>query len=213
MEHHEPPSKAWSSVKIYGIVGICLISVIGIAYLAGASFRTSASRPRVVEPVIAQESGMKTMPNSSRIEADNQAEALLARLREKPDDPLLLADIGKMYFQMRRFSMAAKYYDDSVRLKPDASVLVKLGGAYHYAGSDEKAIGAWNRALHLDPNNPDALFNIGFVKWHSQGDTKAAIDAWQRLLETNPTHPKRAQVEALIAQARRHLGNNLAVKN
>jgi cytochrome c-type biogenesis protein CcmH/NrfG len=52
--------------------------------------------------------------------------------------------------------------------------------------------------------NPDALFNIGFVKWHAQGNREAAIAAWKQLLKTNPNHPKRAQVEELLVQAKRH---------
>ena len=147
---------------------------------------------------------MNISPGQLKQGADKQAEPLLARLRKSPDDPFLLAEIGKIYFQTHQFPMAAKYYEDSVRVKPDAIVFVKLGGAYHFDGDDDKAISAWNHALRLDPNNPDALFNIGFVKWHAQGDRKAAIAAWQKLLKTNPNHPKRAQVEELLAQAKQH---------
>jgi cytochrome c-type biogenesis protein CcmH/NrfG len=68
------------------------------------------------------------------------------------------------------------------------------------AGTIEQSV----PGLRLDPNNSDALFNIGFVKWQAQGNRKAAIAAWQKLLETNPNHPKRAQVEELLTQAKRH---------
>jgi tetratricopeptide (TPR) repeat protein len=99
--------------------------------------------------------------------------------------------------------MAIKYYEDSVRVKPDAAVFVKLGGVCHFDGDDDKAIGAWNHALRLDPGNADALFNIGFVQWHARGNRKEAIAAWRKLLAMNPNHPKRAQVEELLAQAER----------
>jgi cytochrome c-type biogenesis protein CcmH/NrfG len=141
-------------------------------------------------------------PDQLKQMADKQAAPLLAQLQKSPDNAVLLAEIGKIYFQTRQFPMAAKYYEDSVRIKPDAVVLVKLGGAYHFAGNEDKAIGTWNRALSFDPNNPDALFNIGLVKWRAQGDREGAIAAWQKLLKTNPNHPKRAQVEELLAQAK-----------
>jgi cytochrome c-type biogenesis protein CcmH/NrfG len=204
MECNESVAKPWSSRQVYGLAVICLLSGIGIGYLARAPIQASADKPQVPRLAVAHASDVKIAPDQMKQGADKQAEPLLARLRNSPDDPFLLAEIGKIYYQTRQFPMAAKYYEDSVRVKPDAVVLVKLGGAYHFAGDDDKAIVAWKHALRLDPNNSDALFNIGFVKWQVQGDRDAAIAAWQKLLKTNPNHPRRAQVEELLAQARRH---------
>jgi cytochrome c-type biogenesis protein CcmH/NrfG len=201
MERNESTAKSWSRTKVYGLVVICVLLVTSIGYLARASFRASVVKPQAARPAVAHASNVKITVDQLKQMADKQAEPLLARLRQSPDDPSLLTEIAKIYYQTRQFPMAAKYYEDSVRVKPDAVVLVKLGGAYHLEGDDDKAIGAWNHALRLDPNNPDALFNIGFVKWQA-GDRKAAIAAWQKLLKTNPKHPKRVQVEALLAQAK-----------
>jgi cytochrome c-type biogenesis protein CcmH/NrfG len=188
--------------KFCGLGLICLLSGIGIWYLARSSFQASTVTPQVPRLAAAHAPDVKITPDQSNQEANRQAEPLLARLRDWPDDPFLLAEIGKVYYQMRQFHMAAKYYEDSVRAKPDAVVLVKLGGAYHFEGDDDGAIRAWNDALRLDPGNADALFNIGFVQWHVRGNRKEAIAAWQRLLKTNPNHPKRAQVEELLDQAK-----------
>lgn len=204
MECNESMTKPGRRTRIYGLAVICLLFGAGVVYLARASFRTSAVSLRAPEPAVAHNSAMKAAPEQWKQGADERAESLLSLLRKSPDDPVLLAEIGKVYYQMRQFPTAVKYYEASIKLKPDAAILVKLGGAYHHGGDADRAIGAWNQALRLDPNNPDALFNIGFVKWHAQGDREAAIAAWEKLLKTNPNHPKRAQVEALIAQARRH---------
>ena len=204
MERNESPAKSWSRTPVYGLAAICLLSVIGIGYLARSSFQASAVKAQAARPAVAHASNVKIIPGQLEQRADNQAEPLLALLRKSTDDPFLLAEIGKIYYQRRQFPLAAKYYEDSVRVKPDAAVFVKLGGAYHFDGEDDKAIGAWNHALRLDPNNPDALFNIGFVKWHAQSDREAAIAAWQKLLKTNPNHPKRARVEELLAQVMQH---------
>ncbi len=169
MERNESTAKSWRRTLVYGLALICLLSGISIWYLARASFRASAVKPPAAKPAVAHASDVKITLDQLKQGADKQAEPLLAQLRKSPDDPFLLAEIGKIYYQMRQFPMAAKYYEDSVRVKPDAVVLVKLGGAYHFDGDEDKAIGAWNHALRLDPNNPDALFNIGFVKWHVTG--------------------------------------------
>jgi cytochrome c-type biogenesis protein CcmH/NrfG len=202
MEQTESTLKPRRRTKAIGLAVICLLSGIGIVYWARTSFHASVVPPQAAKLALAHASDMKITLDQLRQEADKQAEPLLVRLRKSPDDPLLLTEIGKIYYQMRQFHMAAKYYDDSVRIKPDAIVLVKLGGAYHFDGDDDRAIGAWNHALRLDPKNPDAMFNIGFVQWHSRGNRKEAIAAWQKLLDTNPNHPKRAQVEELLSQAK-----------
>ena len=205
MECNESTAKSWSRTKVCGLAVICLLAGISIWYFARAPLQAGVVKSRVAGPAAVHAPDVKFIIDQLKQDADKQAEPLLARLRNSPDDPFLLAEIGKVYYQMRRFPEAAKYYEDSVRLKPDAAVLVKLGGAYHHGGDDDKAIGAWNHALRLDPNNPDALFNIGFVEWHTLGNPKAAIAAWQKLLKTNPNHPKRTKVEELLAQAKQHL--------
>jgi cytochrome c-type biogenesis protein CcmH/NrfG len=202
MGDNESTAKLWSHTQAYGLAVICLLAVIGIGYLAQTALRPAAVTPYVARPAAAHASRVYITSGQKNEGAANQVEPLLAQPQKSPDNPFLLSEIGKIYYQERQFHMAAKYYEDSVMVKPDAVVFVKLGGAYHFDGDDEKAIGAWNQALRLEPNNPDALFNIGFVKWNVQGNRKAAIDAWQKLLKTNPDHPKRAQVEELLAQVK-----------
>ena len=198
MELNQSTAKSWSSRQVYGFLVICFLLGICVWYLAYAS-----SVKRLAQrPAGAPGSAVTVTPEQLKQMADKQAEPLLARLQKSPDDAVLLAEIAKIYFQTGQYSTATKYYEDSVRIKPDAVVLVKLGGAYHHAGDDDKSIDTWNRALSLDPNNPDALFNIGFVKWKAQGDREAAIAAWQKLLKTNPNHPKRTQVEEMIVKAK-----------
>jgi cytochrome c-type biogenesis protein CcmH/NrfG len=201
MQRNQSPAKWWRSAKIHGLAAICLLSCAGIAYWARAPFRAGSTTPQAERPVVAHASDARIAPD---LPANRQAEPLLARLQKSPEDPILLAEIGKLYYQMGQYHTAAKYYEDSVRVKPDAVILVKLGGAYHFDGDEERALGAWNDALRLDPANPDALFNIGLVKWRAQGDRKGAIAAWEKLLETNPNHPKRAQVEELLTRAKQH---------
>ena len=203
MESIEPTKKSVNGRRIYALAAICLLLAIGIWYfLTRTPLHKNTASLEAAGPAIAHASNMKIPSDQLKQMADKQAEPMLARLRESPESPMLLAEIGKTYYQNRQFAMAAKYYEDSLRIKPDAAILVKLGGAYHFDKDDEKALSAWNRALRLEPNNPDALFNIGFVKLRAQGDSKAAIAAWEKLIKTNPNQPKRAQVEALITQAK-----------
>ena len=202
MELIQSTTKLWSRRQVYGLAMICLVLGVCAGYSAHAHFQARAVIRRAEMSAGAPASAVTITPSQLKNMADKQAEPLLARLQDSPGNAALLAEIGKAYLHTRQFPMATKYYEDSVRIKPDAVVLVTLGGAYHFAGDEDKAIGSWNLALSLYPNNPDSLYNNGVVKWRAQGDREAAIPAWQKLLKTNPNHPKRAQVEEILAKAR-----------
>jgi hypothetical protein len=64
-------------------------------------------------PAVAHASDLKSTPDQLKQEAHKRAESLLALMRKSPDDASVPAEIGKLYYQMRQFPMAAKYYEDS----------------------------------------------------------------------------------------------------
>lgn len=138
--------------------------------------------------------------------ADKQAEPLLAQLKSTPNDPQLLAKLGYIYYATRNFREASGYFRRSVDLKDDVVVRTELGRAYYYAGDPAQALAEFERVLKSDPDNVNALFNQGMVKWQSQFDVDGAIAAWQQILKKNPNHPRRAEVEQLIARAKQHRG-------
>jgi cytochrome c-type biogenesis protein CcmH/NrfG len=136
---------------------------------------------------------------------DKKAEPLLVELQKDPNNPDLLAQIGAAYLLAQQFPLAVEYYERATKIKPMAETFVSLASAYHYAGSDDRAIDALNRALKIDPKSANALFRLGVLKWRVKKDPKGAIEAWQRLLKTNPNLPRRAQVEGLIAEVKKHM--------
>ena len=209
MNSEKPERSMWSNSQAYGMAVVCLLLGLAAGYFMRgsqpASTASTASAPQQ-NPQHAPEAGnMQVTPEAMKHMADKQAEPLIARLEKNPNDATLLAQIGKTYLSAQQFQTAAEYYERSVKIKPDAGVLTTLGGVYHYQGADDKALAAWNRALRIDPGNPDALFNSGMVKWQAEGDPKAAIAAWTKLLKANPNHPQRKQVEEMIARAQAHV--------
>jgi cytochrome c-type biogenesis protein CcmH/NrfG len=200
----------WSNAQAYGMAVLCLLLGIAAGYFLRGSQPTApgptASTPQAATPPAPDASNMQVSPEALKHMAEKQAEPLLARLEKNPNDPALLADLGKTYLAAQQFKTAIDYYERSVKIKPSTDTLNTLGGAYHFAGEDNKALEAWQRALAIDPKNPDALFNVGMVKWQVEGDPKAAIESWTKLVKTNPNHPQRKRVEELIARARKHVG-------
>jgi cytochrome c-type biogenesis protein CcmH/NrfG len=136
--------------------------------------------------------------------ADKQAEPLFARLQSQPKDAELLSRLGHVYFVARDYKQASVYFKQAVDIKDDAIIRTELGRAYYYAGDPDDALAEFERVLKSDPDNVNALFNAGMVRWQSRFDVEGALAAWQRILKKNPAHPRRRQLEQLIARAKQH---------
>jgi hypothetical protein len=155
--------------------------------------------PRATAPAVTT-----VPPDHLKLIADKQAAPLLTELKSKPDDPILLAKVGNIYYVTKNFEEACTYFQRSVDIKDDATLRTELGRAYFYAGKPDDAITQFERVLKSDPANANALFNLGMVKWQSKFDAEGAIVAWQQILKKHPNHPRRAEVEKLIARAKQH---------
>ncbi|HWR35236.1 MAG TPA: hypothetical protein VN622_05125 [Clostridia bacterium] len=200
--------KRWSNTQAYGLAIICLLLGITSGYLIHGPATPAAvpSDPHQhVHELPPEASAIQPTPDQLKHMADKQTEPLLAKLEANPNDPDLLVQVGKAYLYARQFQTSIEYFEKSVKIKPDARVLTTLGGAYHFAGADDKALDAWDRALRIDPGYGDALVNIGLVKLQTESNPKAAIAAWRKMLKANPNHPQRAKVEAMIASAQEQI--------
>lgn len=202
-------ASTWTT-QVYVAAILCLVIGIGVGYLIRGSSTPSrskvsqASAPSATQAQAMGASGQVT-PEQLKHMGEKQAEPMLAALQKDPNNAALLAQIGTVYFRTQQFTTAADYYERSVKIKPDAEILVSAASAYHYSGSEDRAIDALNRALAVDPKSADALFNLGLLQWQIKNDPKAAIAYWQKLLKTNPNHPRRAEVETMIARAKQHM--------
>jgi cytochrome c-type biogenesis protein CcmH/NrfG len=147
------------------------------------------------------------MPSASDLKrmADKKVEPLLEQLKKNPKDADLLEQIGRSYLAAQQFQSAQQYLEQSVAAKPKPDTLNELSFAYAKMGDIDKTVAALKQARDIDPKNPQVLFNLGFFEWRGKSDPKAAIDAWQALLKVDPSNPKRAEVEQMIAQAKKHL--------
>ncbi len=203
MDAEKEPRSGWETKQVAGIAVLCFVFSGVMGYLFNAPSATSG---QTASAGAAHQTRQQSQPSPEQLQhmAEKKAEPLLAKLRENPNDPAVLAELGKNYMYVRDFAKSAEYYERSAQLKPDARVLTTLGGVYHLAGSDDKAIDAWQRAVKVQPGYADALYNLGMVQWKAKSDPQAAIKAWTQLLKANPDHPQRLKVEEMIARAKEH---------
>jgi cytochrome c-type biogenesis protein CcmH/NrfG len=71
-------------------------------------------------------------------------------------------------------------------------------------GNADTAIAELNKALVHAPANPNALFNLGLVKWQGKKDAAGAMADWEKLLAANPNYEGRDKVEQMMAEAKQH---------
>ena len=197
------------STASYVIAVICLGLGISIGYLIrGGSTQQPVSAPVATEspaPAAVNATQQQPTPEQMKQMADKQAEPLLAGLKQNPNDPEALYKVGNIYYDTRQFPEAVKYYEESLKLKPDATdVRTDMATAYYFMGDPDHAITEFDEVLKQNPKHANALFNEGMVKWEGKGDITGAIVAWKKLLASNPNYPKREQVENLIAKAEAH---------
>lgn len=204
-------SDTWTPTQTFTFAAVCLI--LGIC--AGWLLRTSQERSKPVRATVAASGsasssaappnlGSIAPPSSAQLpqSPDAQAAPLLEQLQFDPTNAGLLAEIGNIYYDAKKYPAAIDYYERALKSQPsNASVRTDLGTAYWYSGNADTAISEFNKALTYEPNKPDTLFNLGIVKWQGKKDPNGAIGVWQKLLETNPQYENKGKVESLIAEA------------
>ena len=204
MSEQEP--RFWTNAQSYGMAVICLTLGVAAGYLlhAPAVASSSVAATEVATPPANPAPQMPSAADMKRM-ADKQVAPLLEQLQKSPKDAELLAKIAHAYMAAQQFRSAQQYFEESVAAKPQAETLNELGFVYVKLGDLDRGIAMLNKALAIDPKNAQVLYNLGFFEWKGKSDPKAAIAAWQAFLKADPKSPKRAQVEQMMAQAKKHL--------
>ena len=147
--------------------------------------------------------------------ADTQAAPLLEKLKSDPNNSALLMQVGAMYHSTHQFKEAADYYGKAAQADPkNVTARTKLATSLYRAGDVDGALAQLDQALHYDPKDANALFNLGIIRLEGKKDGKGAVAAWQRLLKTNPqlSADRKAQVQELMANVMTSLGEQEATR-
>jgi len=87
-----------------------------------------------------------------------------------------------------------------LKLRPNnPGVIVDLGAMYRQNGNPDKAIEMFKKAIELDPQLPQAYFNLGMILRMEKNDPVGAAQAWKRYLELDPNSQAREFLESEIA--------------
>lgn len=106
---------------------------------------------------------------------------------------------GDLYYQIKRFDEAAKFYEIAAKLKPSAAEpMVKAGNAYFDSEKYEQAEKWYTQALQKEPKNINVRTDLGLTFFlRSPRDVERAIKEYKTSLGIDPNHEVTLQNLAL----------------
>jgi tetratricopeptide (TPR) repeat protein len=164
--------------------------------------RPGAARP--TEPTSTQPASQPSVDEVRRLlnlgadllQQGQPLEALLhlQRARELDDTNIIVAiNLGGCYIMLGRHKEAIPLLEEAVAVEDDnAMIWMNLGAAYlgnpvlATAEKQDRAMGAFRRALALQPNMPNVNYNLGLIL-RDQGRWAEALDEFRQALSINPT--------------------------
>ena len=172
------------------LVGISIVVITGSA----AGLYNELGSPDVA-------SGASQSPDVSRM-----VTSLAERLQRQPDDIDGWVMLGRSYVTLGNYPEAVRAYARAVELESaqNAQTLVALGVALVEGNERQitpRAASVFDKALALEPNNPEALFWGGISAFNS-GNSSLAADRWELLLSTNPPEQIRGVLLQRVAEWR-----------
>jgi tetratricopeptide (TPR) repeat protein len=94
-----------------------------------------------------------------------------------------LVNLGTIYYRLRKFGEAEKYYGQAVEADPEYPLAeFNLGNLYDEQGRMKEAFEHYRRALALNPHYADAHFNLALL-CERLGDPLKAVHHWKTYLK------------------------------
>jgi hypothetical protein len=110
---------------------------------------------------------------------------------------------GRVAMQQQSHREARHYFELSLQRHESAATWVAVGQLASAQGNAEDALRAYESALEVNPNAPDALFLLG-SEWLRQGEPGRALPFLERAAAVVPEDPK---VAASLERARKRLAD------
>ncbi|MEB2283485.1 MAG: hypothetical protein B6D46_06925 [Polyangiaceae bacterium UTPRO1] len=117
-----------------------------------------------------------------------------------PDDGDAIRGLGNLYYDQRKFDLAAKQYQRYLVKNPgDASVRTDLATAYLYQRQIDKAIAGYQQAIASQPTFLQAHFNLGLA-YEANGERDKALASLDRARELATDDDTRERIDRVKTQ-------------
>ncbi len=99
-------------------------------------------------------------------------------------DVNLLEVLGDSYAKTSDYKKALEAYETLIQEKEDDNLFVKIGSMHKYLNDPQNAEEFYNKALVINPNNADAIFNLGLCAF-DKDDFEKAKEYFQKTIDVN----------------------------
>lgn len=141
--------------------------------------------------------GMGAMTGMGKMPADMGK--LMMQLKERPNDPDLLADLGEKMMEMGNWEAAENFLSKARVAKPaDVKVLDLLAMSFVQREKWPEAVKLYEEIAKVEPSNTPAWYNLGVINKHHLGDKEKAKQYLQKAADTpfeDPELNKKAREE------------------
>lgn len=189
-QEHDLATKSHGNHVTAAIVGVIIVVAAGISYWQLGNWRV----------------GVEGTQQASVASVEDMVAQLAHRLHTTdPKDLRGWETLGHAYMLMSRYQDAADAYSHARVLSSDGNAedLASYGEAVALANPADfmaKAMPAFEKALKLDPKNPQALWYGGLGALQN-GDKQLAVSRWNALLEQDPPAEYKRIIEKAITAA------------
>ena len=127
-----------------------------------------------------------------------QAEKMVA---QDPKNLNAWISLGNDYFDTDQVQKAISAYGKALEIKPDIpDVLTDQGVMFRKVGWYDKALANFEKAMKVDPNHLQSLYNAGFVYMTDLKQPEKAVPYWNRYLKLDSTSQTAMQIKSMIEQ-------------
>lgn len=110
-------------------------------------------------------------------------------LKDSPESPSLLNDLGVGHFLIGEYSASLKALEMAVRLEPkNSTYLFNLGNTYSEADQFDQAISCYLQALEVNPSHIGSLTNLAHC-YEETEDKNKAYEVFSYIVKTAPDDP------------------------
>lgn len=155
-----------------------------------------------------------TNQNATQQQVVDNSQAIAAlefETAKNPDNGEAWTRLGHAYFDSDQFAKAIMAYNKSLEIAPgDTNVMTDMGVMYRRNGQPSMALETFDKALLLNPNHEQSLFNKGVVLFYDIKNYEEAINTWKKLVQVNPnaTTPSGSPITELIDQLQNQVNKN-----
>lgn len=203
------PASGQQASRVYQLCVVALAIGLALGYFVvgvkKAPGPVRASAPISKSGVLPEGHPMPTIEQMKAM-ADAKVAQLLEKLKSDPKNVNLLEQVAAVYGSAHQFKEAANYYNKSLQIDPkNVGTRTELASSLFYGDDVDGALRELQICLKDSPNDINALFNLGMIKFKGKDDAAGAIAAWQQLLKAHPDLDRKATVEKMIEDAKQKI--------